>query len=227
MNYRDKICSLVGIVLKSIENEQSTSLILDAEVCYDVSKELLYVLDANFEYQDRNDFDELLAENDILSLCVICSKDGNVRYTLQTAFDDDGMTYPDEDSRVIYIQDSLYDCIDTDVFEGQVAILIDDEEEFNRIIEALKEEDYEECNHDCANCKLHEDTDDEDYEKEIEEDEFDLFEELTSEVLEDVMKNQNNSDFCLHCTIKEAIIEAYEMGREDLRDELQDKLNEI
>jgi hypothetical protein len=219
MDYKFKIDKIIGLILQGNELEISMNFILDSDIAYDISKELLYELDANFEYQDGDSFDELLEANDILSLCVICSKDGIVRYILQPVCDNDGMTYPDEDSNIIYIQDSLYDCIDTDVFDGQVAILIDEEEEFNRIIEALKEEDYEECNHDCANCKLHEDTDDEDYEKEIdEEDELDeLFEELTSEVLEDIMKNQDdqNSDFCLHCAIKDRIIEAYEIGYRD------------
>jgi hypothetical protein len=167
MNYRDKICSLVGIVLNAVENEQSSNFILDNNIAYDVSKELLYELDANFEYQDGDSFDELLGCHDILSLCVICDEYGDVRYTLQPVYDEDGMTYPDEDSEVIFIQDSLYDCIDEDVFDGQVAILIDDKEEFDRVISELNYSNSEECNGDCVNCILHKDTDDEDYEKKL------------------------------------------------------------
>ena len=39
-----------------------------------------------------------------------------------------------------------------------------------------------------------------------------LFEELTEEVLDDIMENQDEFDFCLHCTIKDIIQEAYELG---------------
>jgi len=49
-----------------------------------------------------------------------------------------------------------------------------------------------------------------------EEDELDdLFEELTQEVIDDIVENQDDSDFCLHCAIKDAIIEAYEIGLHD------------
>lgn len=43
----------------------------------------------------------------------------------------------------------------------------------------------------------------------------DLFEELTQELIEDIVENQDEEDFCLHCTIKDAIIEAYKIGLHD------------
>ena len=48
------------------------------------------------------------------------------------------------------------------------------------------------------------------------EDELDeLFEELTSDLLEDIMNNQDDEDFCLHCAIKDIVTEAYEIGFRD------------
>jgi len=48
---------------------------------------------------------------------------------------------------------------------------------------------------------------------EDEEDELDnLFEELTQEVFDDIIENQDDEEFCLHCSIKDAIIKAYEIG---------------
>lgn len=49
-----------------------------------------------------------------------------------------------------------------------------------------------------------------------EEDEFEeLLEEMTGEVLQEILDNQDDKDFCLHCTIKDAIQEAYEIGYTD------------
>jgi len=219
MDYKFKIDKLIGLILDSVENEQNTNLILDSSIAYDVSKELLYKFNANFEYQDGNSFDELLKENDVLSLFTTCSEDGRVRHFLGTVFDEDGNTYPDEDSEVIFIQDSLYDCIDTDVFEGQIGILIDNEEEFKRIVEALRED---ECDGDCDNCTLHDD--DEDYEKEINED---LFETLADEMLVSIGEYAENDKELAYEIICDKLEEAYFMGREDFRDELQDKLYKI
>lgn len=51
-----------------------------------------------------------------------------------------------------------------------------------------------------------------------------LFEELTLDVLEDILENQDDEDFCLHCAIKDAIVEAYEIGRHD---QIEDNLRDI
>jgi len=208
MDYKLKLDQIIGLILNAVENEQSVNLILENNIAYDVSKELLYVLDANFEYQDGNDFDKLLEENEILSLCMIFSEDGDVRYMLQPACNNDGMTYPDEDSEIIYIQDSLYDCIDEDVFDGQIAILVDSEEEFNRIIEALKDDD--ECNGDCCNCSLQ--NDDEDYEKEIEEDAIEV---LLGELLDTLSEIKQSDIKGFNITLRNKITEAYEMGLDE------------
>jgi len=49
-----------------------------------------------------------------------------------------------------------------------------------------------------------------------EEDELEeLFEELTQEAIEDIIENQDEEDFCVHCAIKDAIRESYEIGYRD------------
>jgi len=209
MNYKEKIDKIIGIILNSVENELSSNLILDSEIAYDIAKELLYKFDANFEYQDSNIFDELLEENDILSLFTTCSEDGKVRHFLGTIFDNDGMTYPDEDSDIIYIQDSLYDCIDTDVFEGQVSILVDDVEEFKNIVKALKEDENEECDSDCSNCPYN---DDEDYEKEIEEDPIEV---LLGELLDTLSEIKPSDIKGFNIALRDKLIESFEMGLDE------------
>jgi hypothetical protein len=62
--------------------------------------------------------------------------------------------------------------------------------------------------------KEFEDSDEED---ELEE----LFEELTCEVLQDVLDNEDCEDFCLHCAIKDAIQEAYEIGFVDGKQDMK------
>ena len=42
-----------------------------------------------------------------------------------------------------------------------------------------------------------------------------LFEELTQELIENIAENMEDRDFCPHCAIKDAIIEAYEIGLHD------------
>jgi hypothetical protein len=55
-----------------------------------------------------------------------------------------------------------------------------------------------------------------DTEEDMDEEELDeLIEELTGEVLQAIIDNQDNPEFCLHCEIKDAITEAYEIGFRD------------
>lgn len=52
----------------------------------------------------------------------------------------------------------------------------------------------------------------------------DLINETVNQTLENLEENCENEDFCLHCLLKYAIREAYNLGNEDGREELIDGL---
>lgn len=211
--YKLKIDKYVGLLLQCEENEISTQLILDADLSFDIAVELQDELGKDFYTESDEEFEILLNENDILGIAVNVYEDGEVEYFLQKVISKDGITYGDDSSDIVFIQSNLIDCLELDCFNCDVFTLgelEDDSEE-------------PECDCDCEHCTLHdedEDTDDEDYEKEIEEDE--LFEELTSEILQEILDNEG--DVCIHCVIKEKIREAYEIGRHD---QIEDNLRDI
>lgn len=184
-DYKQRVDKYVGVVLQAIECEQSIQLIMDSSLAYDVSKELYYIDKSKFEDYTEDMFDELLAENDILSVCVVNSSDGSVRLFLQEVFDMKGNTLPDEDSDFILIEENLLDCIDTSVYECVVGVICESDKTDEEIVD--NEED------------------------ELE----NLFEELVDDIMQDILDNEDNSEFCLHCCVKDVIQEAYQIGYRD------------
>ena len=182
MNYKEKVDTFVSIIKEAINNKISIQIILNSEVAYDVAKELYYENKERFEDYTEDMFDELLSKNGILSVCVLCSSDGDIKLFLEEVFDTKGNTLYDDVSDFIFIEDELYDCINKESFEGLVIVISENKDEYG-------------------------------YDEEDELDE--LFEELTEEVLQDILDNQDNSNFCLYCTIKNRIQEAYEIGLHD------------
>ena len=101
-----------------------------------------------------------------------------------------------------YSLESAYGYHDLKTIEGQDVVFVE---------EGLVDSDELKEHIDCPIVTLTKSEFSEDDEDELDE----LFEELTQEVLEDIIENQDEEDFCLHCAIKDAIIEAYEIGLHD------------
>ena len=100
-----------------------------------------------------------------------------------------------------YTIESAYGYSHLKAIEGQDVVFVEED-----LIDADELKEYIECP--IVTLVEKEYSDDED---ELD----DLFEELTEELLEDIDENGSNSDFCLHCKIKEKIKESYEIGLHD------------
>ena len=101
-----------------------------------------------------------------------------------------------------YELESAYDINDNlKTIEGQDVVFVEDE-----LIDSDELREYI----DCPIVTLGESEYSED-DEELE----NLFEELTQEVIEAINDNMDDRDFCPHCAIKDAIIEAYEIGLHD------------
>lgn len=200
MKYVEKINKLAEILMELEEDGTSGQVILDAELAYDLAIELRDKFDKPFliEYDDQFEID--LKENDILGVAVNVYDDGEVEYFLQPVLSEEGETWKDEASEVILIQDDLMDCIEVDKFEGRVL--------------SFTEETEQECNGDCENCKVNEDN----FEEE------DLSEVLADEMLTSIAEFALEDRELAYQIICEKIEEAYQIGREDFRDELQESL---
>jgi len=152
--------------------------------------------EADFDYVEN-----LIEENDILAIAKNIYEDGEIEYFIEKVFSKDGETLED-DSDIVFIDSDLADCIDIKKFSGMVML-----------VECTYENDSEEeCNYDCDNCEY---SDDEDYEKEIEEEDTTeiLFEELLSSIDElDLDKYLVGNIYNL---IKDTISDAIEMGYEE------------
>ena len=116
MNYKEKVDRLVGLLLNCEESERNCELILDSELAYDVAKELYYKLDKYFAIEEKDQFEKVLKENDILGVAVSIYSNGEVLYFLQPIMNSNGETYEDEDTKILFIQDELVDCVELDKF---------------------------------------------------------------------------------------------------------------
>lgn len=204
MNYIEKVNAYADTVKEAIKSEVSIQVILNSELAYDVAKELYYDTKYKHRFEDYKEdmFDELLSENDILSICVLCSMDGRVKLFLQSVIDDEGDTLSDDISEFIFIEDELYDCIDTKVFDGLVAV----------ISESNDDSEYTEC--DCENCPFSEGLSE--YEEE------NLFETLADELLASIGEYAVNNKELAYKMICDKLCEAYELGKDDMQEEIQE-----
>lgn len=114
------------------------------------------------------------------------------------------------DNKEHYNLESAYGYDHLKTIEGQDVIFVEDD-----LIDSNELKEYIDCPIVTLGKKEYMDEDDE-----LDE----LFEELTKDLIEDIAENQDNEDFCLHCSIKDAIIEAYEIGRHD---QIEDNLRDI
>lgn len=210
MDYKERVKAYTDTVKEAIKSEVSIQVILNSELAYDVTKELYYDNKYRhmFKYYTEDMFDKLLAEYDILSVCIFSSSDGSIKLFLQEVFNTKGDTLPDSDSEFIFIEDELYDCIDTKAFDGLVAV----------IIEHDRESEYTEC--DCDNCKFNEEISEENEEE-------NLFEVLANELLVSIGEYAVNDRELAYEIICSKLCEAYELGKDDMQEEIQELVENI
>ena len=126
---------------------------------------------------------------------------------------DNGETYGDEASDIVFVQDEIVDCLDLDAFDCEVVILEEMEDD----------EISEECFEDCSNCPYAEDYDEEEDVVEV------LFDELMSSINE-LEKDEDLVENILDL-IFDKLSESYDMGIEDGYDiaveEIQDTLDDM
>lgn len=206
-DYKEKVDRLVGLLLDCEETEMNCELILDSELAYDVAKELYYELDKYFLIEEIDQFEKDLKDNDILGVALLIHSDGEVEYFLQPVMDDEGETYGDDLTDVVYIQDNLMDCVDINEFVKADKFIIKDSDD------SSDEDISDEC--DCCSC-----CDKCDYEE-------DLFEELTNELLSSIGEYAVDNSELAYEIICDKLEEVYEMGKSDFRDDLQEKLYDI
>lgn len=192
--YTNKVNEIVGLLLEAEEQEVNLQVILDSDLAYDVAKELQYTLGKEFCMDSEDDFEIDLNENDILGVAVSVYEDGEVEYFLQPVMNDDGETYGDEVSDIVFVQDEIVDCLDLDEFHCEVVILEEME----------NDEVSEECNQDCDNCPYNEDIDQEEDVTEV------LFDELMSSI-DDLEKDENLAENIFDL-IFDKLDEAYDIG---------------
>lgn len=197
MNYKEKVIEIVGLLLEAEEQEVNLQVILDSDLAYDVAKELQYTLGKEFYMDSEDDFEIDLNENDILGVAVSVYEDGEVEYFLQPVMNEDGETYGDEVSDIVFVQDEIVDCLDLDEFRCEVVVLEESEDD----------ELTEECNQDCDNCPYNEDIEDEEDVVEV------LFDELMSSI-DELEKDEDLVENILDL-IFDKMAESYDMGIED------------
>lgn len=203
MNYKEKVNAYTDTIKEAIKSKVSIQMIMNNNLAYDVTKELYYDNKYRhmFKYYTEDMFDKLLAEYDILSVCVLHSIDGTVKLFLQEVFNAEGYTLPDSDSEFIFIENELYDCVDTKAFDGLVAVISENDDS-----------EYTEC--DCENCP---------YSNEILEDEEEnLFETLADELLVSIGEHAINDRELAYKFICDKLFEAYELGKDDMQEEIQE-----
>jgi hypothetical protein len=177
MEYKDKIGSLVGLLIQAEEKNERIELILDSDMAYDVAIELQDELGKRFYYEcETDDFDYLLEHEDILSIATSRDEEGILYFLSETKYGDITL---ESEADAFFIHENVVDKLDTDRLIGEIVV--------------LKESDVP------------------DEAEEMDE----LVEYLTGEVLQAIIDNQDNPEFCLHCEIKDAIAEAYEVGYRD------------
>lgn len=220
-DYKEKVDRLVGLLLDCEELEMNCELILDSETAYDVAKELYYELDKYFLIEEIDQFEKDLKDNDILGVALLIHSDGEVEYFLQPVMDDEGETYGDDLTDVVYIQDNLMDCVDINEFVKADKFIIKDFDD------SSDEDISDECDC-CSCCDKCDYEEDEDYETEIEED---VIEVLLGELLDTLSEIKQSDIKGFNISLRRKITEAYEMGLdegyENAVEEIKDTLDNM
>nr|DAH73540.1 MAG TPA: hypothetical protein [Caudoviricetes sp.] len=109
-NYMDKVLGYSQAFMVAESMGEDISFILNAELAYDVAKELREMRGRYFVNDDEDSFEKLLARHKVLCVENICY-DGGTDYVLQPVFNEYGETIPDEPN-IVYIESKILDNID-------------------------------------------------------------------------------------------------------------------
>jgi hypothetical protein len=203
---------IMNVILNS---ESDTGFIGDA---VEIGNVVLDMFEDGVDFGiDLDELDEMIDENDILQITkIVCEDCGLVEYIVEEVFDEEGYTIPDE-LETLYIDSDLIDCVDLEAF-GDTEIIV--------VELKLEDDNEEECDRDCANCKY---SDDEDYE--VEDIEEDFGEALADELLSSIIEIDPNDAEAVYYAIVDKINETFEIGyKEGVDDsllELQDAVDAI
>lgn len=237
-NYVKNIDKLVEIFDNAEENCVNINMILDANIAYDLTKELEFLGKKFFiEIEDQHEIELEKADSGILSVALSVYDDGTKMYFLEQALyngvviKDDG-----EFTDVVCIQNELLDVIEPDKNFKNVVIAvssfgeeddvfdedgwIESEGEMENDIPFSDEEYFEECQ--CEKCECSElececicDEEDSD---------SDFIAEFIEEEIEEVLIKLED-DECPHCAIGEALGNAFKLGYEQALVDIRNDIN--
>lgn len=204
-NYIKNIDGLVELFDNAEEDCVSINVILDANIAYDLTKELEFLGKEFFiEIKDQHEIELENADSGILSVALSIYDNGEVMYFLQPALYD-GVVIKEygEFLDAVYIQDELLDVINPEDNFDNVAV-------FDLIfIDSCEEEDVCDCN--CALCQ---ECDELECECICDEDSDRGFvAEFIEEAIEEIIEDLENGE-CVNCVLGEALEDAYKLGFE-------------
>ena len=219
-NYVESINELVEIFDNAEENCVNINVILDANIAYDLTKELEFLGKEFFiEMEDQHEIELEKADSGILSVGLLVYDDGEVQYFLQPALYDGVVIKEDgEFLDVVCIQNELLDVIEPD-------------KNFNNVYIAILNFSSEDYESDSCNCDICEECgelececicDDEDSDRSF------IAEFIAEEIEEVLIKLEE--DECPHCAIGESLENVYKLGYEqaliDIRRDIDIHLGE-
>lgn len=194
-----------------LNSESDTGFIGDA---IEVGNVVFELIEDGVEFGcTEEELDEMIDNNEILQITkIVCEDCQSVQYLLEEVFDEEGDTIPDE-LETLFIDSDLVDCVELEAF-GDTEIVI---------VELELEDEEPECDGDCVNCTLHDD--DEDYEREIEDEDLGLV--LTEELLDSLLEVDSNDVESIVEMIADKINEAFEIGYNEALDDARAEINDL
>lgn len=213
-NYIKHINGLVELFDNAEEDCVNINVILDANIAYDLTKELEFLGKEFFiEIDDQHEIELEKADNGILSVALSVYDDGEVQYFLQPALYDGVVIKEDgEFLDVACIQNELLDVIEPDKNFNNVSIAI-----LN-----FSSEDYES---DSCDCNICEECGELECECICDEDSDRGFvAEFIDEEIDEVLENLENGE-CVYCVLKEAMRNVYKLGYEMGLVSVRDNIN--
>jgi hypothetical protein len=187
-----------------LNSDSDTGFIGDA---VEVGNVVLDLIEDGVEFNvDVEDLDDMIDENDILQLTkIVCEDCGEVSYIVEEIFDEEGYTIPDE-LDTLFIDSDLIDCVDLEAFGGTEIVIVE------------LQYDEDECDGDCENCTLEDESD---------EDEELIGDILCEELFESLSEVDKDDIETMVEIIADKLQEAYEAGRDDSLSELADAVDAI
>lgn len=210
-NYIMTIDELVKLFDNAEENSINMNLILDANIAYDLTKELEFLGKEFFvEIKDQHEIELEEANSGILSVALSIYDDGTKMYFLEPALYDGVVIKDDgEFTDVICIQDEVLDVIEPDKNFSNVVIAV----------LSLSDEIDESC--DCNFCQECECICDE---EEYEDLDREFIAEFIDEEIAEVLTKLEEG-VCHHCAIGEALENTFKLGYEQALIDIRKDIN--